>query len=139
MPGWPGPGTFRSDLLWVLCGALAVVVVFPDRSDWASHVVAGGGVVLAVTGGLGRRFGRLATTGGLVLVLWLAVVVEATVTGPFDPADLAFTVAGGLLVAGESTESRSTAGGSARWAMVGWGVALVVFAVANRYGIRRGP
>lgn len=139
MTWWPGPGALRRDLLWVLCGAIALVVVFPDRSDWASHVVAGGGLALVGVGVFADRLGRAAPVAGLALVLGLAVVVELTLTGPFDPSDVAFTVAGGLLVAGDSTGRRSAQAGWVRWPVVAWGAALVVFAVANRYGIRRGP
>lgn len=149
---WPPPGPLRQDLLVLLGVAALVSLVLPDRSDWASHLVAGGGIVLAVSGLLAPRLGAWAATLGVVVVLVVATAVDLTLTGPFDPADVAFTVLGGLLVtgdigaapdepvdafrtvesAGPIRPSRSSPGLVARW-----GVALAVLALVHRYGILR--
>ena len=155
---WPPPGPLRQDLLVLLGVAILLLLVLPDRSDWASHLVAGGGIVLAVAGLLGPRLGAWAATLGVVLVLPVSAAVDLTLTGPFDPADVAFTVLGGLLVTGEigvapagTTAVAAPAAPAAPVGTVGtvgppgsspalvarWGVALAVLALVHRYGILR--
>jgi hypothetical protein len=122
------------------------LLVLPDRSDWASHLVAGGGIVLAAAGLLGPRLGAWAATLGVVVVLVVSAAVDLTLTGPFDPADVAFTVLGGLLVTGETAVSPAAPAapaGTVRRAessaalVARWGVALAVLALVHRYGILR--
>jgi hypothetical protein len=146
---WPPPGPLRQDLLILLGVAVLLSLVLPDRSDWASHLVAGGGIVLAVAGRLGPRLGAWAATLGVVLVLVVSAAVDLTLTGPFDPADVAFTVLGGLLVTGEVGAATTGAAGpaaptgtavragSSSGLVARWGVALAALALVHRYGIWR--
>ena len=137
---WTPIGSLRWDLITILAVAVAVQVVFPDRADWAAHVTAGGALVVVADAALGRCLGPWAVTLGAASVLVLAVVAELTLTGPFDPADVAFTVAGALLVTGgASADAAKTARGDVGRLAMGWGMALVAGAVYYRYGIRRGP
>lgn len=138
---WTPVGSLRWDLITILAVAVAVQVVFPDRADWAAHVTAGGALVVVADAALGRRLGPWAVALGAASVLVLAVVAELTLTGPFDPADVAFTVAGALLVTGGASVdgAKLTARGDVGRLAMGWGMALLAGAVYYRYGIRRGP
>lgn len=138
---WAPVDSLRWDLVTILVVAAVVQAVFPDRADWAAHVTAGGALVIVADAVLGRRLGGWAVTLGASGVLGLAVVAELTVAGPFDPGDVAFTLAGALLVTGAASARGEpvAARDSVRRLGLAWGMALLVVAVYYRYGIRRGP
>lgn len=145
---WPPPGQLRRDIVTVLCCSVALFVAFPHRVDWASHTLAGGAVVLVCVALTGPRLGRRSSTAGAALVLLLAAGLDLTVTGPFDPADVAWTLAGALLVTGSrdlvpAGADLDTATAvdvrSDRRRAIAWGLGLLAVALVNRYGIRRGP
>lgn len=133
--------SLRWDLVSVVAVAIGVQVVFRDRADWASHVLAGGAVVIIAGAALGERLGAWATTLGVALSLLLGLVVELTVSGPFDPGDVAFTLAGALVVTGQraSVVAPGAQHCATRRVALAWGVGLLGLAVFYRYGIRRGP
>ena len=141
MKEWAPADSLRWDLLAIVTVAIAVQVVFPDRADWVAHVMAGGALVVIADATLGSRVGAWALNLGTFGVLVLAVVAELTVTGPFDPSDVAFTLAGALLVNGGSSIRSNDATSERHNAHLGlaWGMALLGVAVYYRYGIRRGP
>lgn len=124
------------DLLVVLASGVAVQVVFPERADWVAHVVAGGGLAVVINASLSKQLGSWAQPLGAAIVLVGAIVADATLTGPFDAGDVAFTLAGALLVTGTSTSGTSR---TLKWTAIGWGIALTAVASYYRYGIRRGP
>lgn len=137
----PPDRSLRWDLITVVAVAVAVQIVFRDRADWASHVLAGGALIIIADAVLGRRLGAWAPTIGAMIVLGLGVALELTVSGPFDPGDVAFTLAGALVVTGRGGSGDTTGGPTAdgRGVALAWGVGLLVVAVYYRYGIRRGP
>ena len=137
VPAYP----LRGDLVAILAVVVAMRVVFPDRADWAAHVMAGGAVAVVADAVLGRRVGGWGVTLGATAALVFAVLGELTVAGPFDPGDVAFTLAGALVVTGGASMLPDGSAADARlWrrALV-WGLGLLAFAVYFRYGIRRGP
>jgi hypothetical protein len=131
---WLPSGALRWDLATVVAVAAAVQLLFPDRADWAAHVLSGGALVIVVGALLSTSFGLWSTTIGSVMVAAAAVIADSTVVGPFDPSDVAFTLAGALVVTGGASTRRD----STHKAVV-WGLALLGAAVYYRYGIRRGP
>ena len=139
--GWLPRGTLRWDLVTVVAVAVAVQVVFRYRADWASHVLAGGALVIVVDAVLGHRLGAWAATLGALVVLVVGVLVELTVSGPFDPGDVAFTLAGALVITGggRPTAASGEPNGGHRRTALAWGIGLLVVSVYYRYGIRRGP
>lgn len=139
--GWLPQGSLRGDLVTVVAVAVAVQIMFRDRADWVSHVLAGGALVIIVDAVLGRRLGAWAATLGAMAALVLGVLVELTISGPFDPSDVAFTVAGALVVTGHgaSVATSSTCNDAAKHVALAWGIGLLGIAVFYRYGVRRGP
>lgn len=129
---WPTDPHLRGDLEAVVLVAGLVALVVPDRADWASHVLAGGGVVMAGVALAVHRLGRAVVPLGGLVVLAVATVLDLTLTGPFDPSDVAFTLAGALLV----TAPPPGAPVDRRTRLI-WGAVLIALALANRYGVPR--
>jgi hypothetical protein len=133
---WLPKGTLSRDVIVVVVAAFSVQAVFPARYDWVAHVLAGGGIAIPVSTFLFGRLGRWSQPLAATVTLLCAIVAELTITGPFDPADAAFTVAGAMLVTGPvSTRSAQ----AHRWHAVGAGAGLLALAVFYHYGIRWGP
>ena len=136
---WPQEAWLRGDLGAVALCAGLVTILLPHRADWTSHVLLGGGVaVVGLAGPIPLRWRSWSVGLAALGVLALAVLLDLTVTGPFDPADVAFTLVGALAVTGPRHDAAPPRG-DARWRAVGWGVGLVVMAVLNRYSVPRGP
>lgn len=127
-----GRTTRISDPATVVVVGLVVWLIFPERNDWAAHVVAGGGAVIAFDGLVAPRLGRWSAPLGALAVLLAAIAIELVVRSPFDAGDVAFTAAGAILVVGERPGS---VGGWSQAERVLWGSALVAGAVALRYWI----
>lgn len=138
---WLPSRTLRWDLVAIIAVALVVQLTFRQRADWASHVLAGGAVVIISDAALGCRLGAWATTFGAVTALVLGVASDLTVSGPFDPSDVAFTLAGTLVVTGRGLPGgpSATLVDADRRLALACGLALLGIAVYYRYGIRRGP
>lgn len=156
-----GPARVRALLEWgrllvptpTLCFDLAVLAVaafvvqacFPHRHDWVGHVLAGGSLVIIADAVLGPILGAWSVIVGAWGVLGVAVVADLTLTGPFDPADVAFTVAGAMLVTGgvqvylrPGSPGLERVGASC-WVQVAWGLGLLAVAFYFRYSFRAGP
>ncbi len=129
-------GTLSRDVIVVVVAAFSVQAVFPARYDWVAHVLAGGAIAISVSTFLFSRLGSWAQPVAATVTLLCAIVAELTITGPFDPADAAFTVAGALLVTGPVSTRSARA---QRWHAVGAGAGLLALAVFYHYGIRWGP
>jgi hypothetical protein len=141
---WRPGAELRRDLLVLLAVAVSVQLVLPDRADWAAHILAGGAIVVLVDAALGARIGPWAVTLGAVVVLLLAIVADLTLTGPFDPGDVGFTLAGALVITGAGGGSSPGEAPAPGWdhnrrVAMAWGTAVLIVAVYYRYGIRRGP
>lgn len=128
------------EVLVLLCSALLVQLVMPYRVDLPAHLIGGGALALAIAAVLpARAVARLASAviplvfTGVVLVVWW---VEQAVFGPFDLVDVAFTLAGALVVL-DGLPGVLVSAPDTRWRVARWSLALGVAALAYRYGITR--
>ncbi len=130
--------TGSRDLISLLVAAALVNLVFVNRYDWAAHMIVGGAIPIAVAAGLPRSRHAWASSIGVVAALGAGVIADLTVTGPWDPSDVAFTAAGALIVVGEHAAAGTPPARTARAGGV-LALAMVLCAFGFRYGIRRGP
>lgn len=121
-------------MLVLMGSGLIVNITFSHRSDWASHVVAGGAAAMVWRACTPLGVRRWAGASAAVMVLVASIVAEVTLVGPWDGSDVAFTTAGALLVAGERLPHDRS-----RPSSIVTGSLLFAGAVGFRYGIRRGP
>ncbi|MCB1038271.1 MAG: hypothetical protein KDA94_01865 [Acidimicrobiales bacterium] len=134
----PPPTALRNDLLVLVGAALVVQLVFPYRHDWPAHLVGGGSAMLVIAAVAPRRLKLVTPAAAFAALVALSWVTEEGVFGPFDLVDISFTLAGALLTS-RATERIGQSNRQTRTAAAVWGAALIVAALAFRYGTSIGP
>lgn len=124
----------------LILASIAVQMINPSRHDHTAHVL-GGGALMLLIGGLAPRGWAEANPerlgmSSVGLVAICALAAELAVFGPFDLVDVAFTVAGSLVV-GPSQGSRFH--GAGRRALVPAAAGLLALALVFRFMMSSGP